>query len=555
MADTSYESWSAPRGESAAHPVVQAAHVKGLAPLLSDQQEDGVLVVDREGMIVATNDALLRRTLYSQPEVRGLSLVEIVDARHRRRLQALLGDAVSGRAARVEVVGLKRDGSTCELALSAIPLAGPDGDPVGALIITQNLADATAALELTARNEQLLRLAGRLAGLSGWSLDLSSGAITWSTAHDPSATPPPAILDEFIALAVPEDAARLERALARVTGQGRVLAATVRMAGADGATRVLRLMAEPVLDARGEVVGVQGASHDITQQVQRDESLQRADRMESLGSFASGIAHDLNNVLAPILMSAQLLATTSLDAVQQEMVASIQTAARRGSDMVSQVLAFPSGGVRRRDEIVVDALLSELEQIFSHTLPARIRLRIIPSGADLSVAGDATQLLQVLTNLCANARDAISGEGTISVTVRLAASEGGSSPDSAGRNVVIEVADTGHGMSSETIERLFEPFFTTKAPGSGTGLGLSMSASIVRNHGGILTAESDGRTGSRLLVRLPISDRSGSASAAPERDLTAPEPTRAIDGTVLLVDDESQFRSIARGILERDGLV
>lgn len=278
----------------------------------------------------------------------------------------------------------------------------------------------------------------------------------------------------------------------------------------------------------------------------------RAQRMESIGTLAGGIAHDLNNVLAPIMMSVALLKPRFPDASSQEVLSIIEASAQHGMEMVRQVLSFARGGEGRRIEVQVRHLILEIERLANETFLKNIEVCThVPS--DLwTVQGDPTQLHQVLLNLCVNARDAMPGGGRLTLSAEnftlddaLAALDPG--PRS-GRYVLIRIHDSGTGMTPEILREIFNPFFTTKEVGHGTGLGLPTSLGIVKNHGGFLQVESEPGNGTRFLVHLPA--WSGAAATPAVRAATRP---RGQGELILIVDDEPALREITRLTLEISG--
>ncbi|NJM46618.1 MAG: hypothetical protein HC860_10935 [Alkalinema sp. RU_4_3] len=249
---------------------------------------------------------------------------------------------------------------------------------------------------------------------------------------------------------------------------------------------------------------------DITERKQLEAQLLRVQRLESIGTLASGIAHDLNNVLTPILASSQLLLLKhpDLDSQSQRLLKMLESSARRGAALVKQILTFAKGAESRPSpidlrSIVTDAVLF-CQQTFSRTIVLSVEM---PESPMSLVLGDATQLHQVLMNLCLNARDAMQEGGNLSITVKeqLIDDLGPESYRSHAQKqyVVLTVKDSGTGIPREAIDRIFDPFFTTKAADKGTGLGLSTAARIIQNHGGFITIDSKLDQGSEFRVFLP----------------------------------------------------
>ncbi|HET9133292.1 MAG TPA: response regulator, partial [Gemmatimonadales bacterium] len=311
----------------------------------------------------------------------------------------------------------------------------------------------------------------------------------------------------------------------------------------DGTTRWIRDRAFPVHDANGTVTRIVGVAEDVTERREMEERALRAQRMESIGTLAGGIAHDLNNVLTPILMSLELLKREPSEAVRLEMLSLIESGARQGADMIRQVLTFARGIEGRRIPVDVATLVRDIERIVEDTFLKAVQLVIDLPEAPIGVIGDPTQLGQVLLNLCLNARDAMPEGGTLTIRVEAGEADGHAA-------VRLIVRDTGVGMSPEVLDRVFEPFFTTKPAGHGTGLGLPTALAIVRSHGGTLTVESTVGTGSAFTITLPTA-----AAVAPS---VTTEPGAAAlptgDGElVLVIDDEVVVREITRRVLERFG--
>lgn len=305
----------------------------------------------------------------------------------------------------------------------------------------------------------------------------------------------------------------------------------------------------------GEPESIFTVNTNITERKRQEAILLRAQRLNSLGTFAGGIAHDLNNVLTPILTSAQLLAEGETDPGRLQMLAAIETSAIRGADMIRQVLSFARGVEGRRVRIDVLELLGEFGELCASTLPKSIQVTVGAGDHLHGVLGDRTQLLQVLMNLAVNARDAMPDGGHLTVSARSSevdSVEAERQGVTAGSFTIITVEDTGIGMSAETIERIFEPFYTTKAPGSGTGLGLATSQAIMSGHGGYLRVYSEPAHGSRFQLFLPSTPAAG-VDNEQSRDSDEVLPPRGVGQLVLVVDDEQEIRASTRRVLEAHG--
>ncbi|WXG42233.1 MAG: PAS domain S-box protein [Candidatus Freyarchaeum deiterrae] len=306
-------------------------------------------------------------------------------------------------------------------------------------------------------------------------------------------------------------------------------------------------------DSEGNLKSIMAINTDITDKKNLETQMLRAQRMESIGTLAGGIAHDLNNVLTPITLSLQLLQEKLTDNKDKEILEILQNSAQRGSDLVRQVLLFTRGIESERKPIQPRSLITEVEKIMEETFPKSIEIRRrIPS--DLSIiSGDATQLHQVLMNLCVNARDAMPDGGILEISadndyideeyarLHLEAK--------VGNYVVISVSDTGTGMPLEVRNRLFEPFFTTKERGKGTGLGLSTALAIVKNHGGFINVYSEVRKGSVFKVYLPAIIETEPMRA----EKLQPKRVKGHGELILVVDDESPICNVTCSILESNG--
>ena len=282
-------------------------------------------------------------------------------------------------------------------------------------------------------------------------------------------------------------------------------------------------------------------STDITEKKQLEKQFFRAQRLESVGTLASGIAHDLNNILAPIFMAGEILRDEPLSPEGLEMVRTVQHSAQRGADMVKQILTFVRGTEGKRSALRLEFLLREIAKVASETFPKNIRTRCEVAPGLWPVIGDATQIHQVLMNLCVNARDALPKGGQITLCAR---NLQGDPP-----RVALEVEDTGTGIPPEILDKIFDPFFSTKEVGKGTGLGLSTVLGIVKTHGGNVEVESHPGKGTRFSVVLPaVPNHSSETAAGPA--LPVPKGRGEL---ILMVDDEEEFRKTATQALLQHG--
>jgi PAS domain S-box-containing protein len=309
---------------------------------------------------------------------------------------------------------------------------------------------------------------------------------------------------------------------------------------------------EPLRGDMGEITHFVAVQRDTTVERQLEAQLIQAQRLESIGMLASGVSHDLNNMLSPILLGAELL-SPNLSEDDRKILAIMQSGAERGASLVNQILAFARGVSHDSKVTQMKRLIDDVVSLASQTFPKRISTKGSVPEDLWPVIGDSTEIHQVLMNLCVNARDAIDGEGAITVSAEnreLLESEAtakGELPH--GRYVRICVTDTGSGIPDSVLEKIFDPFFTTKAPDRGTGLGLSTVLAIVKGHAGALNVTTTTGCGTTFSVDLPAT-----LEASPgEGDLTALSWPSGHGQTLLVVDDEEAIVGIFKEILTASG--
>ena len=305
-----------------------------------------------------------------------------------------------------------------------------------------------------------------------------------------------------------------------------------------------------VKDEVGNPKSILTVDTDITEKKQLESQFLRAQRLESLGTLASGIAHDLNNILTPILAVSQLLPfkVTNLDQSSQEMLKMLESSAKRGANLVKQILSFARGNEARRTLVQIKHLLRDIEQFVKGTFPKSIEIeRSLPRNL-CTVSADPTQLHQVFMNLVVNARDAMPDGGTLSILAEnIFVDESYARMNieaKVGSYVVVTIADTGVGIPPENIDRIFDPFFTTKEVGKGTGLGLSTVLGIIKNHGGFVKISSEIGKGSQFQVYLPSQE--GILSEKEQK----PQLLVGQGELILVIDDEAKICEIIKATLE-----
>lgn len=349
----------------------------------------------------------------------------------------------------------------------------------------------------------------------------------------------------------PEDRRKTEQEFGQAVKVGQGLDTEFRIICPNGEIRWIAVKSSLFHDSAGKPLRMIGIHMDITEKKQLEAQFLRAQRLESLGTLASGIAHDLNNILTPILAGVQLLPlkVPHLNEQTQQLLKTIESSAKRGAELIKQILSFARGVEGKRICLQINHLILEIEKIIQQTLPKSINIHTdIPTDL-LTISGDATQLHQVLMNLCVNARDAMPHGGTLQITAEnLLIDEQYARMHleaSVGPYVVVTVADTGTGISPDILHRIFDPFFTTKEVGKGTGLGLSAVLGIVKSHGGFVDVHSEVSKGSQFKVFLPANQ-----SRVPQPDNNNLELLFGQQELILVVDDEAAIRETTKTILE-----
>jgi PAS domain S-box-containing protein len=308
-----------------------------------------------------------------------------------------------------------------------------------------------------------------------------------------------------------------------------------------------------VHDDSGVAKSVLIVNTDVSEKKQFESQLLRTQRVESIGTLAGGIAHDLNNVLAPVLMSVEMLRPKLQDEQSARMISILESSAKRGAQMVKQILTFARGAHGERMLLQPRQLIKEMARIAKETFPKAIQAQVKVQENLWAIMGDPTQLHQVLMNLAVNARDAMPNGGTLNFAAENvllgeedAKKHGAAKP---GCYVMMSVTDTGTGISREILDKIFDPFFTTKEQGKGTGLGLSTVMGIVKGHKGFLQVQSEVNKGTQFKIFLPALE----TMAEQQREAQAKRIPKGQGEILLVVDDELPFLSMTKEALEMNG--
>ncbi|MEX2531785.1 MAG: response regulator [Gemmatimonadota bacterium] len=423
-------------------------------------------------------------------------------------------------------------------------------------VLQDDIAERIKAREELEQHAALFRIAGQVARIGGWKMSLPDRIVSWSDeaceihevpkGHTPS-------IEEVLGFCVPEQRDEVASTFEECARLGTPVDLEFEIVAAGGSRKWIRGIAEPVRGEGGAIVGLQGAVQDISDRKLLEQGYIRAQRMESIAALTSGMAHDLNNVLAPILLSLDLVRDEVRKPEVIESLSTIESCARRGTEMVEQVLSFARGIEGHGSGMDLAEILADLEKVVRETFPRSIAFRVEVPHDLRELPGDPTQIHQVFMNLFLNARDAMPDGGTLSVIAETidvdehyAAMSGTGLP---GPHVRISVTDTGIGMSPEVLKRIFDPLFTTKPEGRGTGLGLSTVATILQNHHASVNVYSEPGEGTTFRLHFPaaVGDRPSML------DRATTDLWQGRGELILVVDDEAAVRSLTQQTLEAFG--
>ncbi len=391
-------------------------------------------------------------------------------------------------------------------------------------------------LRLRAELEAQLRHAHRIARLGAFERDLRTGVAVWSPelidllGVDPGDSPN---IDSFLDLVHPDDRERARATIDRARAEGgrpyRSLDARGELVWIDERSTVFR-------DPDGAPRHLQGVIYDVTATRRREQELREAQRLESVGQLAGGVAHDFNNLLGVIQGYAELLEGQVDDQARAD-VAEIRRAAERAADLTGQLLLFARREPVEAEVVDVHTVLGELGNMLARIVGEHVAFRIEMGGGSARVRIPTRHLEQILVNLTVNARDAMPGGGTLSISV---VRENGF--------VKLRVVDDGAGMKPEVAARAFDPFFTTKEKGRGTGLGLATVYGVVQQAGGRVRLASDSGKGTTVTIELPATEEETVAGGRSSR-----LPIEGRGETVMVLEDEPDVRELTGRMLAESG--
>lgn len=516
----------------------------------------GISLGDAENRhIIACNPAYARLHGYTVAEMVGMPIRSRYDPSDHTTLERHFAEASRMGKVSFEAHSRRKDGTWFEAQVDLIAVRHSDGTPLYYVATKCDITDQKRAVAALRESEERFRavveniheIFWMITGDGSRVLYISPSYETiWGRSCASLYQSPGSWLDAVHA----EDRLRVAETMAERLRLG-TYDEQYRVVRPDGSERWVRDHAFPIKTADGRIERIVGVAEDITERKKLEAQFLRAQRMEAIGMLAGGVAHDLNNILAPTLMAAGLLKENVTDDHDREMLTMIEGSARRGADIVRQLLTFSRGAEGARAPVQIRHLLKEMASIVRETFPREITL-VEENARELwPVVADATQIHQVVVNLCVNARDAMPYGGRLTLrteNVTLTRGDLLLRPESKpGAYVGITVADTGSGMSPEVLDRIFEPFFTTKGPEKGTGLGLSTVQKIVRGHDGFITVTSELGRGSAFQIFLPAAPQE---LAPPSTAAETPFP-KGCGECILVVDDEEPIRAAMRTALEQ----
>lgn len=517
-----------------------------------EKAHDAIMVVGLDDRITYWNEGATRLSGWAAHEALGRKPEEIFGDLPLKLVQCMRETVITTGAWRGEIQMQGKEGRPVVMAVSTTLIRDATGQPKARLniltdISERKLADARIREQAdlldkardaimvtnfdnryTFRNQGAERLSGYTAAEV---LGKSPGEITFK---------------------LPLDQYNEMRQSVLATGAWQGESTMVRT---DGSTVIVELRTTLIRDDAGRPISRLSIATDITEKKKLEEQFLRAQRLENLGMLAAGIAHDLNNVLAPVLMSAPLLRLNATKPSDLRMLTAIEKSVERGSALVRQILSFAHGSGSARTLIQIKHLLRDVTTLIRESFPKTIQLEEEIPNELWTVNGNPTQLHQVMLNLCVNARDAMPQGGTLRLRAenrRLDAAAAAAIPDALpGAYLMLEVTDTGTGIPPDILARIWEPFYTTKGEGKGTGLGLSTVRGITLNHGGFVAVESKLGRGTTFRIFLPAAEiLAGNEAVAKSMHPFAP---RGHNELVLVVDDEANIRELITTHLSGQG--